>query len=205
MNTIDPVIRSGGTAAAAALLSCLTFSPAPTVNASHGSSAPMRIPLSATTPYSTQNEKRFGGGSISRASSTASAVYAMYEPVFAKERKTSEAELIAGTFREWEHFSTNWDGEGGLPPLRQSLENAANFIYSLAIVHPSSVTDAEPMLHPSGNAGLFWDKSNLYADLEFLSDNKMAYFVERGMDRHKGLVHYDGKAVPAAIRTLLEG
>ncbi len=205
MSTVNSFTSSGGTAALAATFSSLlAFLPAPTVSAVHGTSAPIRIPVTATTPISNQYKKKSSTSTSIETDFLTGIESAILGAQIDQERKTTEVEMIVGTFREWFDFKPNWDGEGATAPLRQSLDHAANFISSLAALQPLSVVDVEPLLHSSGHAGLFWNKEGLYVDLEFLGNEKMVYFIERGSDRHKGSVQYDGKAVPSTLRALLK-
>ena len=58
----------------------------------------------------------------------------------------------------------------------------------------------EPMLLGSGHAGLFWKTDKLYADLEFLGDGRIAYFIEyEGEGKHKGVVKFDSEKSDSGI------
>ena len=60
------------------------------------------------------------------------------------------------------------------------------------------------MLLGSGHAGLFWKTDSLYADLEFLGDGRIAYFIEHeGVGKHKGVVKFDSEKMPAVFPALL--
>lgn len=115
-------------------------------------------------------------------------------------RETSATEKVVGELRRWAALSVDWDGEGADAPNKQSLKAAADFIRLL----PTAISDAEPMLHANGHAGLYWNQNNLFADLEFVDDGRIAYFIRHSEDKHKGLLHFDGALVPSVLSTLLE-
>ncbi len=116
-------------------------------------------------------------------------------------RKTTDAEKIAGEFRRWRGLESNWDGENAAAPVDASISDAVSFIRMLNDAH--SLPD--PMLLASGRAGLFWKTGDLYADLEFLGAKQVAYYIERGKDKHKGIVHLDSKQqMPVMLESLLK-
>lgn len=115
-------------------------------------------------------------------------------------RETSEQEHIIATLRRWENYQANWDHEGAKAPNIGSVRSASAFICSL----DRDATMPEPMLHDSGRAGLFWESDQLYADLEFLDEGSIAYYIERGSDRHKGVVAFDKQHIPAFLEPLLK-
>lgn len=115
------------------------------------------------------------------------------------DRQTDEKEKLIGEIRSWAAFTADWDGEGAISPNKLSLETATNFIRLLPVT-----VDVVPMLNANGRAGLYWNNLDFYADLEFLGDGRIAYFIQKSDDRHKGLLHFDSKFVPPVLSTLLE-
>ncbi|MDP3251311.1 MAG: hypothetical protein Q8M77_05310 [Hydrogenophaga sp.] len=118
------------------------------------------------------------------------------EPI---ERETSEQERIIAELRRLNLLEANWDGEGAAVPIPSSLKLAVNFVCSMG----RNDSMPEPMLHPSGEAGLFWSDDNLYGDLKFLGDGRVAYFIRRGESRHKGVVDSTDVEVLAVLHPLL--
>lgn len=114
-------------------------------------------------------------------------------------RATTEVEKVVGDIREWSLLAADWDGEGALIPNARSLRDASLFVRLLGSGSPTP----EPMLHADGNAGLFWNTAGIYADIEFLDGGRIAYFVERRGDKHKGVLSFDSKTLPAVLQTLL--
>lgn len=114
-------------------------------------------------------------------------------------RETSEYERVVGELRSWRMLGANWDGEGAAAPNDRSIREAVGFVGLLA----TGVRLPEPMLHASGNAGLFWKNESDYADLEFLGDGQLAYYVERDQGKHKGVVKFDQRKVPPVLEALL--
>lgn len=115
------------------------------------------------------------------------------------DRLTTLPEKIAGELRSWGLLSANWDGEGAAVPDARSLKEAVSFIRLLGEGDPLP----EPMLHGSGHAGLFWKDDSLYADIEFLGDGRVAYYIERQGDKHKGVLKFDSQNMPTVFPALL--
>lgn len=59
------------------------------------------------------------------------------------------------------------------------------------------------MLLASGNAGLYLNQDILYADIEFLSEGRISYFIKRGNDRHKGVLAFDNEKMPTVLQALI--
>ena len=116
-----------------------------------------------------------------------------------ESRATTPAEHAIGEFRRWSQLGADWDGEGASAPVQSSLREASAFACLLA-----DERIVEPMLHASGRAGLYFRTAALYADIEFLGDGRAAYYVERNGDKHKGVVNFDKKEMPAVFESLLQ-
>lgn len=114
-------------------------------------------------------------------------------------RLTTDSEKIIGDLRQWSLLKANWDGEGASLPSVQSIKNAVSFI---KLIDENAVLP-EPMLLASGNAGLYLNQNILYADIEFLSEGRISYFIKRGNDRHKGVLTFDNEKMPAVFQTLI--
>lgn len=115
------------------------------------------------------------------------------------DRQTTELEHIAGELRRWQLLPADWDGEGAASPNPRSLGEAVALVRLL----PTTMALPSPMLHSSGRAGLFWKTERLYADLEFLGDTRLAYYIERNGDKHKGVLNFDKKKMPAVLEAIL--
>ena len=121
-------------------------------------------------------------------------------PIATGERATTAAEKLIGEIRGWTLLDPNWDGEGAAAPIVTSLKESVAFIRLLG----NAVELPDPMLLSAGHAGLFWKTGNLYADLEFLGDGRIAYFIEHeGEGKHKGVVKFDSEKMPAVFPALL--
>lgn len=113
-------------------------------------------------------------------------------------RETTPKEHAIGELRRWKFLVAGWDGDQAQAPVPASLQDAITFARLL----PDSAT-AEPMLHATGRAGLFWRENDLYADLEFLGSRRIAYFIEHNGDKHKGVVNFDATEMPAVLEAVL--
>jgi hypothetical protein len=118
-------------------------------------------------------------------------------------RPTTQREQIIGQLRAWSLLRRNWDAEGASAPILASLKQASLFVNLLSASAPMP----EPMLHANGRAGLYWNEAGLYADLEFLGDSRVSYYIERqsahGKDKHKGAVTIIGSEMPPVFAALL--
>ena len=101
--------------------------------------------------------------------------------------------------RRWALLNENWDGEGAGAPIPASLQDAVAFVGLLK----TDDAPPEPMLNATGRAGLYWKDAGLYADIEFLGDGRLAYYVERNGDKHKGVLSFDAKYIPTVLSVLL--
>ena len=114
-------------------------------------------------------------------------------------RQTSPQENIIGELRQWNLMDANWDGEGAAKPKLNSIKEAVSFVRLL----DAKIALPEPMLLGSGNAALYWNESGLYADIEFLGDNRIAYFIKINSDKHKGVLTFDSQNMPAVFQALI--
>jgi hypothetical protein len=114
-------------------------------------------------------------------------------------RPTSTREEIIGEIRTAALLKANWDGEGGAAPDARSHKDATLFVQLMNDEMPLP----ETMLHATGRAGLFWNDDGLYADLEFLGDHRVAYYVEKDGDKHKGVVTIGKDEMPGLFLALI--
>lgn len=120
--------------------------------------------------------------------------------VVQRDRLTTPREEAIGNLRGWSSLEKNWDGEGANIPNPTSLKDAEYFIDLLG----KGYSIPEPMLLANGRAGLYWDEDGLYADLEFLGDGRVTYFIEhRGEGKHKGVVQFRRGEMPPVFAALL--
>ena len=114
-------------------------------------------------------------------------------------RSTTTREQLLGEIRSWALLEADWDGEGAAAPIAICIKNAVSFIRLL----PDYISLPEPMLHASGNAGLFWGDGGIYADIEFLHSGRIAYYIEQNGDKHKGAINFDSENLPPIFSVLL--
>jgi len=110
----------------------------------------------------------------------------------------TEREQLMDEIRSWSLWEANWDGEDAVAPVINCIENAISFVSLL----PGNIVLPEPMLHASGYTGLFWNHDGLYADIEFLENGRVAYYIEQNGDKHKGVVGFDSKNLPPLLPVL---
>lgn len=114
-------------------------------------------------------------------------------------RPTTLQEKLIGEIRQWSLLEADWDGEGAAVPAAQSMKEAVSF----ARLIDGDIPVPEPMLLASGHAALFWNEGALYADLEFLGDGRIAYFIKTNGDKHKGVLSFDSQKMPAVFQALI--
>lgn len=107
-------------------------------------------------------------------------------------RETTAQEKIIGEIRSWNELEDNWDGENGLKPVEASMEEATSFIYLLN----KNLSLPEPMLLSSGRIALYWDEDDLYADIEFIGDGRVTFFIKRNEHEEKGIIDFDSQKMP---------
>lgn len=116
-------------------------------------------------------------------------------------RQTTESERIIGELRRWAFLYKDWDGEGASAPAPESIKNAVAFVGLIR----DSADLPQPMLHATGNVSLYWDNKSLYADIEFLNDGRVAYFIKKiNEDKHKGVLSFDPQKMPDVFSTLID-
>ena len=130
--------------------------------------------------------------------SSATTTYVVEDKYPNVARQTTSCEELVGEIRGWSLLGADWDGEGAAIPLYQSLKEAVSFVRLLG-----EISLPEPMLLGSGHAALYWNEDNVYADLEFLGDGRIAYFVKRHGDRHKGVLAFDSTEMPVVFPALI--
>lgn len=188
-----------GTASAAAAIFALGFSICPETASQIGGQATVRHNTRTATNWVNSPRKRSVDSSFS-SSEYVSATNEEYFHIDAASRQTSPVERLVGEIRRWNLLSSDWDGEGACAPNLDTVRQAEAFVRILN----SKMALPEPMLHATGRAGLYWKEGQLYADLEFLGDGRMAYFIERNGDKHKGVLNFDSNAMPSVFSTLLQ-
>jgi hypothetical protein len=119
-------------------------------------------------------------------------------PAIIQPREPVARELLVGELRRRGLLEDNWDGENGLAPSADAMRDAIAFARLLG-----ADTEAEPMTHAKGTVGLFWKSLGSYADIEFLGGRRIAYYIERNGDKHKGVVNFDSNNIPAVFANLL--
>lgn len=75
----------------------------------------------------------------------------------------------------------NWDGEFADSPSIKSIENANKFLQEYKFVNLP-----ESMLHANGNVSLFWSDANSYFEIEFIKNERMAFFASFLNEKYKG-------------------
>src|SRR5215831_16177284 len=83
------------------------------------------------------------------------------------------ADLAVAQLLRMEEWDADWDGNGAAKPLGFSLKDARAFIRALS---PESVIP-KATLHADGHTILFVNGPEIYAELEFLEDHRIGFYV----------------------------
>ncbi len=179
-----------GTAAVAKLFIALTVTPVPTVS---------HMPPALVEPQARPIQRVTSRSPIVPATQLTTIV-ANDEIYEESARPTTSHEIIIGEIRQWNLLSADWDSEGAAAPNALSMKEAVTFVRLL----DGDIPFPEPMLLASGHAALYWNESDLYADLEFLGDGRIAYFIKNDGDKHKGVLSFDSTKMPVVFQALIE-
>lgn len=114
-------------------------------------------------------------------------------------RETTNKEKIIGELRQLGLTSANWDGEDASKPKLNAIKDAVSFARNL----DDNFYMPEPMLHESGNVSLYWNVKKFYADIEFLGNEHLAYFIKYGENKHKGICKINDEKMPTMLKILL--
>lgn len=185
-----------GTAGAAKIFVALTLLHSPTVSPILNK---LDQPVSRIQKTTTQWPSADNKGDSASTQPTSVAAIRQVTQLDEQDRPTTSREKLIGELRRWSLLNANWDGEGASAPVASSLKEAVSFV---SLLQETDVLP-EPMLNASGHAGLFWKDDSLYADIEFLGDGRIAYYIERYGDKHKGVLSFDSRKMPAVFPALL--
>lgn len=81
---------------------------------------------------------------------------------------------IAGQITSYLSLQSNWDGYDGQAPTAIAVAQALDFLDLV----PDSFLMPKPMLAGSGEVGLYWESSNLFAEVGFLGDSRFSIYIE---------------------------
>ena len=131
---------------------------------------------------------------------TALCVRTIYEVSQWIQPASNKESKLRQKLHSYANLEDNWDGEGAAAPIVDCIKNAVSFIRLL----PDNIPLPEPMIHASGHTGLFWGDGGIYADIEFLHNGRIAYYIEQNGDKHKGAINFDSEKLPPVFSVLLE-
>jgi hypothetical protein len=107
----------------------------------------------------------------------------------------SRADAAIAQLLRLEKLEADWDGSEAAKPIDYSLKDARNFVRKLS---PDSVIP-RATLHADGHAILFMREPDIYAELEFLGNGKIDYFVRRGEQKWSDEFSFDGRSLPEGL------
>lgn len=92
-------------------------------------------------------------------------------------------------------LEADWDGNEAAAPSEASIREARGFLRRLS---PESLMP-RATLHADGHAILFVRGDDLYAELEFLGNNKIGFFARRGEQKWSDEFSFDGFSLPEGL------
>jgi len=107
----------------------------------------------------------------------------------------SRADAAIAQLLRLEKLEADWDGSEAAKPIDYSLKEARAFVRKLA---PESVIP-RATLHADGHAILFMCEPGIYAELEFLGNSKIGYYVRRGEQKWSDEFSFDGRSLPEGL------
>lgn len=136
----------------------------------------------------TMNAKIMAAAAVALASASVSAVSdrapisAAVSTIFG----ASSSDVKGGIYREILHLTQlpdGWDGQQeDVAPSETAARDAINFVEKL----PPFLLTPEVMAASDGELGLFWSTPDLYLNVSFFGDGRMAYFGEFAGSQVKG-------------------
>ena len=105
------------------------------------------------------------------------------------------ADLAVAQLLRMEEWDADWDGNGAAKPLGFSLKDARAFVRALS---PESIIP-KATLHADGHTILFVNGPEAYAELEFLEDHRIGFYVRRGGDEWTDEISFDGRTLPDGL------
>ena len=109
--------------------------------------------------------------------------------------ESSPADLTVAQLLRMKEWGADWDGNGAAKPLGSSLKDARAFVRALS---PESIIP-QATLHADGHAILFVNSAQVYAELEFLEDHRIGYYVRRGGEEWTDEISFDGRTLPEGL------
>lgn len=107
----------------------------------------------------------------------------------------SRADAAIAQLLRLEKLDADWDGSDAAKPLDYSIKDARLFIRMLS---PESIVP-RATLHADGHAILFVREPDLYAELEFLGNNKIGFYARRGEQKWGDEFSFDGRSLPEGL------
>jgi hypothetical protein len=107
----------------------------------------------------------------------------------------SPADLVVAQLLRMEEWGGDWDGNGAAKPLGFSLKDARAFVRALS---PESIVP-KATLHADGHTILFVNRTDVYAELEFLEDHRIGFYARRGGEEWSDEISFDGRTLPEGL------
>jgi hypothetical protein len=96
-------------------------------------------------------------------------------------RQSDQRSVLSSAIMAYRHLPQDWDGEGGVAPLKGAIDDALAFIDLL----PLTAKLPKPMVSGDGEVGFYWKTGDGYIDVGFFGDGKITYYgraVREGLE-----------------------
>jgi hypothetical protein len=107
----------------------------------------------------------------------------------------SAADVAVGQLLRMGAWEKDWDGNQAAKPLGFSLRQAREFVRALS----AESTIPRPALHADGHAILFLRQPDVYAELEFLGDQRVSFYARRGEQEWTDEFSFAGGPLPRGL------
>jgi hypothetical protein len=105
------------------------------------------------------------------------------------------ADIAVGQLLRMAAWDEDWDGNQAAKPLGFSFRQAREFIRALS----AESTVPRPALHADGHAILFIRRPDVYAELEFLGDQRISFYARRGEQEWTDEFSFAGRPLPHGL------
>jgi hypothetical protein len=80
--------------------------------------------------------------------------------------------ILSSEIMAYRHLPDDWDGEGGLAPSKEAIDDALAFIDLL----PLRAKLPKPTVSGDGEVGFYWKTGNGYINVSFFGDGQIIYY-----------------------------
>jgi hypothetical protein len=95
----------------------------------------------------------------------------------------------------------DWDGYDGVPPEKQAVISAINFV---ELLKKENFIQPKAMLSGDGEVGLYWDANGIFIDVGFEESGLMSFYAKTSTSEVFGGDELSPSAVPSELMHVLD-